>query len=490
MGFEIDGQLWQPETTTQHATAWLEGINELLEENNITDENGNVIQLSPNFANALYLQILAGANRLSDNDIKLQSAINSFNIEACDDQQIENLLPIAALTRNPGSYSQQTISVTASADGACIIPQGARLPFNDVFFVVQEEITVPAGETENIITICNTIGPIVALAGEITSFENQIPNLQSVINPVSSIPGVNQETTNSLRQKIASGETVMFSLDGCKTALEGLTGITYARVYFNYNNTEPLVLPGGVTVAPRIAYLVIFGESEKIAETYVTYESAPTQNGQGSEGTASTMVLNVTASADDGCVIPEGTTVTYDNLQFEVQNAVTILSGQTQAVQTVCTEVGANEVPSNVITAFDQAIDYVATITNEAAIPGINPTAMSQTWYTESGQPIEIKYDNAKEQQIYVKITLQSGADSTEQVQNQLKRDLIQSSAEWNIGEAITSLLTSSPFINCTYTSVAYTEVSTDGENWEQIITTSCNVIPRIKGANITVAQL
>ena len=52
MGFEIDGQLWQPETTTQHATAWLEGINELLEENNITDESGNVIQLSPNFANA------------------------------------------------------------------------------------------------------------------------------------------------------------------------------------------------------------------------------------------------------------------------------------------------------------------------------------------------------------------------------------------------------------------------------------------------------
>lgn len=71
MGFKIDDKQWLPQTTQEHATAWMEEINALLEANNVTDENGNIVKLSQSFANALYLQILAGASRLEKNDEKL-----------------------------------------------------------------------------------------------------------------------------------------------------------------------------------------------------------------------------------------------------------------------------------------------------------------------------------------------------------------------------------------------------------------------------------
>ena len=59
MSIEINGETWKPQTINEHAVAWMEGINTLLEENNVKDSSGNIIKLSQNFANALYLQVLA-----------------------------------------------------------------------------------------------------------------------------------------------------------------------------------------------------------------------------------------------------------------------------------------------------------------------------------------------------------------------------------------------------------------------------------------------
>ena len=117
MAFQIDGEDWTPKTAAAHTADLMNKINALLQENNVTDDDGNVIQLKANFANAFYLLCLANGNKFQINDEKLTAAINSFNIELCDDAQIENLLPIAAVTRNPGSYSTINLTVTAGDGG-------------------------------------------------------------------------------------------------------------------------------------------------------------------------------------------------------------------------------------------------------------------------------------------------------------------------------------------------------------------------------------
>lgn len=493
MSFKIDGRTWTPETTAEHSVEWLEGLNTLLSENNITDKNGNVIQLSQNFANALYLFILAGANRLASNDEKLQNAINSFNIELCDEEQIENLLPIAAIERNQGSYSSLVLSCTAKEDGTCVIPQGTKAPFGDVNFVVQATAVISAGETQNIQTVCDTVGAISVLKGEITAFETQIPNLLTVTNPESDIPGSSPESTDSLRRRIIKGQTVPYSLDGVKIALEDLQGINHARVYFNYNVDSIYTLEGGIVLQPRTAYIVINGESNKLAETYAKYMSAPTQNAPGASdtGTYTTVEVFVTASASGNAVLPSGTTFHFSGVEFALGADLTVEAGQTDSAVFTASQVGAIIVPSGYVTNFDQLIENVANVTNAAGIPGVPRTAYQQDYVTKSGQLIPIKYDTALDTVVFVKIFLEIGDNNdTQEIRNQLKRDLLVASAQWVIGQAITSLITSKPFAEITYTTVAYTKVSTDGEHWSDRIEVAANSIPRVTDSSISVENV
>ena len=152
MSFNINGETWEPKTALQHADLIIDKINELLQENNIKDKDGNTAQLKKNYGNALYLLALGDGSRLAENDEQLSKAIDSFNIELCDDQQIQNLLPIAAITRNPGSYSTLQLVAKASDDGDCVIPAGTKAPFNDVNFVTQTETVISAGSTQIIET--------------------------------------------------------------------------------------------------------------------------------------------------------------------------------------------------------------------------------------------------------------------------------------------------------------------------------------------------
>lgn len=491
MGFSINDELWLPQTTNEHAEAWMENINRILEENNIRDEEGNIIKMSRNFANALYLQVLAGANRLADNDQNLQKAINSFNIELCDDQQIENLLPIAAITRNPGSYSTLVLTVTASDTDDCTIPAGTKAPYGDVNFVVQTEAVVQAGTSQNIETVCDTVGAVTVLTGEVTSFEEQIPNLESVINNVSSIPGNAAETTNELRRRIIRGQTISYSLDGVKFAIEELTGINNARVYFNYNNSENITLPGGIVIAPRFAYIVVNGSSDDIASVYCKYMNAPTQNAPGASttGTKTTVDCSVTANAE-GATVPEGTSFVYDGMTFESDAEVTIAANATETVSFTAIDVGPVIIPQGMIDSFSEPIEGVSSITNSASVPGDAKTAYSQNYTTASGQLIPIKYDKALNTQVFVKVMVEQGADFGAQVVNQIKRDLIASSAVWQIGETITSLITGSPFEDCTYTTVAYTQVSLDGATWSNRVVLPANSIPRISDSTIEVENI
>lgn len=492
MSFKIDGVTWQPKTAVEHADLIIDKINQLLQENNVTGKDGNIIQLNKNYGNALYLLALGDGERFADNDAALSQAIDSFNIELADEQQIENLLPIAAVTRNPGSYSTLKLTVTASEDGDCVVPAGTKAPFENMNFVTQAEAIIPAGHTQTLDTVADVIGPVVVLTGEVTAFDTEIANLESVENLVSSVPGNAAETTDSLRRRILKGQTIPYSLDGVKIALEELTGVNHARVYFNYNVDGNLTLPGNIEIYPRTAYIVINGQSDELAKTYARYMSAPTQNVGDPTGTKTTVDLTLTAG-DEGATVGIGEAMfIYNGVTFTNTEAATITAGGSATIEFEAEEVGPVIIPAGEIELYylDPPIEGITAVSNAASVPGTAKTAWEQNYTTESGQLIPIKYDTAAETTIYVKILIQEGAETGDQITNQLKKDLIKSSAAWMIGQSITSLVTSVPFDGCTYTTVAYTQVSTDGVNWGNIIEVPANSIPRVIDETIDVQEL
>ena len=423
MSFKIGDITWEPKTAAEHADLIIDKINELLQENNVTDKDGNIIQLNKNYGNALYLLALGDGERFADNDAALSKAKDSFNIELADEQQIENLLPIAAITRNPGSYSTLKLTVTASEDGPCTVPAGTKAPFENVNFVTQAEAIIPAGHTQTLDTVADTIGPVVVLTGEVTSFDTEIANLESVENLVSSVPGNAAETTDSLRRRILKGQTIPYSLDGVKIALEELTGINHARVYFNYNVDGNLTLPGDLEIEPRTAYIVINGYSDKLAETYAKYMSAPTQNLGDSTGSKTTVDVTFTAGDDAIDLAIGGTSFIYDGVTFTNTSAVSIAAGQTDTVAFEAEEVGPVIIPENSIFPGDMspAVENLLNTSNTASVPGTAKTAWTQDYTTESGQIIPIKYDTAEETLVHVKILIQKGAETGDQITNQLK---------------------------------------------------------------------
>lgn len=491
MSFNIGGKTWKPLTATEHADLIIEKVNEFLQESGAKDKNGDIIQLKKNYSNALYLLALGDGHRFAENDEKLSRAINSFNIELCDDAQIENLLPIAAITRNAGSPTTLRLTVKASKNGDCTIPKGAKAPYGSVNFIVQETAVVSAGSAQVIETVCDTIGALAILSGEVKAFDRQYANLESVENLESSIPGVAAETTNELRRRLILGDTIRYSLDGCKGALESLTGVSYARVFFNFNTKSPITLAGGVSLKPRTAYIVIHGNSEKIAETYAAYMSAPTQNSPIAAGSRSKVFMIIRAADGAGATIPAGTSVTYQEYKFVLGKEVKILAGEQQRVLFICEKDGIITVPAGAIEKFDSDIpNVVYSVNKDIGIAGTDNPARVQEWVSASGQRVPIYFDKAGEQMIFVRVWLADGADNGTHIQNQIKRDLIISSADWTIGQSVTQLLTGKPFINCTYTNVAYTQVSLDGETWKSMIEVGCNVIPRIADATINVEQV
>lgn len=493
MGFSIDGRLWEPKTTGEHAGDWLDRVNAILAENDVRGDDGEIVRLSQNFANALWLMILAGAEEMKDNDQHLQSAINSFNVELCDEEQIENLLPIAAIERNPGSYSTLTLTCTAREDGAAVIPAGTKAAFGSVNFVVQSAAVVSAGDTVRIPTVCDTVGAVVVLAGEITSFTTQIPNLESVVNEQSSSPGSDVETTDSLRRRIIRGETIPYSIDGVAYALENLRGINHARVFFNYYTNAEYTLEGGIVLQPRTAYVVVNGESPELAATFMRYMGVPTQNAPDASptGTRTTVELYLTAGAGGDAEIPADASFSYDGVVFRADEAATIPEGTSITLGFTATEVGAVIIPPGSVTSLDTPVPYLAAVSNSASVPGLPRTAYEQDYVTYSGQLIPVKYDKAGGLAVFVNVVLEPGEDNdTPQIRNQLKRDLIRSSAAWAIGEAITTVKTSEPFVGITYANVAYTQVSLDGSTWGNRITVPANVIPHVSDSTIIIGSV
>ena len=491
MSFTMGGKTWKPLTAIEHANRILENVNELLKESGAKDKDGNVIQLKQNYSNALYLLALGDGQRFADNDEKLSRAINSFNIELCDDAQIENLLPIAAVSRNTGSPATLRLTVKAAAGGACTIPKGAKAPYGNVNFIVQETAVISAGSAQVLETVCDTIGPLAVLSGEVKAFDRQFANLESVENRESSVPGVAAETTNELRRRLIIGDTIRYSLDGCKGALESLTGVSYARVFFNFNTRSPITLSGGVSIKPRTAYIVIHGNSEKIAETYAAYMSAPTQNSPVAKGTHSSVIVTVRASDSAGAAVPAHTSVSYQGYTFVCGKETKIPAGEQRRILFICTKQGAFTVPAGAIDKLDSDIQNVVYAANsEMGIAGTPNPARMQEWVSASGQRVPIYFDRAGEKIIFVRVWLSEGADNGTHIRNQIKRDLIISSADWTIGQSVTQLLTGKPFIQCTYTNVAYTQVSLDGETWKSMVEVGCNVIPRIADATISIEQV
>lgn len=274
---EFEGREYVVDDATTNAYNLLNYINDYLAENNIRNKKGEVVKLKINLGSPLWLIIFGIGYITSVVQKMLFSVANAFSVNSCSDQQVLNLAQIARVDRKQGSYSSMVLRVTATPDAACTITPDNTITvtYEGVEYVFSPVVTtvIAAGQTDSINTVADKIGPVYITSASVTEFDEEVPNVATVTN-LGALPGTTIESISSLRTRIMQNETIT-PINAVISALNSLTGITNANMYYNESNTDTVTV-AGKSVPPRTAILFIQGANDDIAETYYNYMSAPT----------------------------------------------------------------------------------------------------------------------------------------------------------------------------------------------------------------------
>jgi hypothetical protein len=189
---------------------------------------------------------------------------------------------------------------------------------------------------------------VVVGPDQLTSFGTSIPNLSSVTNPSAGVTGRDAETFSGARNRLIIGDTIGCNLNGVQRAIGAIDGITACKVYFNFDNSNELILQGGFPIQPRHSLIVVAGSDilgTEIASTYMGLMSAPT-DGESSQNYTFLSGQVVAVNFEEADEQDIWVKVYYDNDQdtqagFEtsidqVLQALAFDIGQTVSQETIC----------------------------------------------------------------------------------------------------------------------------------------------------------
>lgn len=277
----FDGIEYTVDTPTDNALNLLNYINQYCIDNNLKDSDGNTLQFIVNITSPIWLIILGLGYMFNIFQRLLYACGQSFNISSCSDTQVLNLMEIAGTDYLGGTATVVNCNVTATGDGVCEILKTDSITYTyegeDKIFHPIYDVTIAAGETEEVIMQAEEVGPLYIPAGSFTAFDTEPINFASM-SSMNSLPGTLPETTTEARKRLQSGLNTVSGLDAAITALRSLTGIRTLNLFFNNSPTTDLVI-ADMTIPPRCCGMIVQGYSEEIANTYFSYLDVPCVGG-------------------------------------------------------------------------------------------------------------------------------------------------------------------------------------------------------------------
>lgn len=285
---EIEYEVKTPDENLDDVVTY---INDYCQANDIRNSLGEVISIDANEANPLY-QILRGLSYLTTVLQKLiYSAGCSMSIAESSERQLLNLSDIAGIKRTRATRT--VISGVAYADtlspDPCTITQDMEATITvagyDVVFHPAFDVTIPTGESRSIILVAEQLGAYNLSANTITQFDDPVPNLRLLVTNAS-VPGQDQETIASLRERLQRRVVDSTQIEKAATAIQNLEGVSMCTIYFNYSPRNDETVEYGdisITVPPREALILVQGWSTSdptaIARTFYRYLMCKTAGG-------------------------------------------------------------------------------------------------------------------------------------------------------------------------------------------------------------------
>ena len=280
----LDGIEYEVKTPDENLDDVVTYINDYCQVNDIKNSLGEVIFIDANEANPFY-QMLRGLSYLTTIMQKLQySAGCAVSVAESSERQLLNLSDIAGIKRTKATHTTIAGVIYANLEeqGAvdCVITREMEASITiagvDVVFHPAFDVTIPIGESRNIVLVADRLGSFNISANTITGFDEPVPGFRMMTTGAST-PGQERESIASLRERLQRRTIEGTQIEKAASAIQGLEGVAMCSIYFNYSPREDETVPYGdinITVPPRQALVFVQGWSTDpvaIARTFYRF---------------------------------------------------------------------------------------------------------------------------------------------------------------------------------------------------------------------------
>lgn len=276
---QLDGIDYTVNTPEENARQLVEYVNQYCQDRGIKNSKGEVVNIAINTANPLYM-IVFGLSYLTTILQKLvYSAACALNVSESSERQLLNLADDAGVKRNAATKTtiQGTVYAVEPDVGAsdCVISRDlsatVRTGTYNIVFHPAWDVTIPVNEARQIMLIAEVYGAYNISENTITEFDAPLPGFRRMVTKAS-VPGQDQESIASLRERIQRRSVEGTQVDRAAEAIRELDGVSLCNIYFNYDSIGERAIGSRQLVVPaRKALLMVQGYSDDIASTFYRY---------------------------------------------------------------------------------------------------------------------------------------------------------------------------------------------------------------------------
>ena len=401
----LDGIEYEVKTPDENLDDVVTYINDYCQANDIKNSLGETIYIEANEANPFY-QMLRGLSYLTTMMQKLQySAGCAVSVAESSERQLLNLSDIAGIKRTKATHTTIAGVVYANLPdtGAvdCVITQDMEATITiagqDVTFHPAFDVTVPIGESKNIVLVAEQLGSFNISANTITGFDDPVPGLR-MMSTGASTPGQEKESIASLRERLQRRTVEGTQIERAASAIQNLEGVAMCSIYFNYSPRENESVPYGninITVPPRQALIFVQGWSTAdptaIARTFYRYLLCKTA-GEEVEGAQEQTYTTKAGQELSVWVLPPKQQEVY--LRIYIKNVLSY--EQVDGIKDVICAMSGNLTIGQSITSVD-IIKYVSGVYTNLTIQGaeVSLTGAAGTYsYVQAPDPTAVFYLN------------------------------------------------------------------------------------------------
>ncbi len=183
-----------------------------------------------------YQWISTVALKISDTLQAVQLAYNNRSPVTAVGAGLDGVIKLNAMSRKAPSYSSCVVILTG--DEGTVISGGIVRDASRFLWSLPNTVTIGSGGTVSVSAVCQTLGAITAMPGDISEIVTPTKGWISVTNAVAAVPGQPVETDAAVRarQSVSVALPSRTVLAGTTGGIASVPGVTRYRVYENDTN--------------------------------------------------------------------------------------------------------------------------------------------------------------------------------------------------------------------------------------------------------------